>query len=63
MKLLIEDFPYPVDKIRGLLESHVTCECNGRCRISSVGYFYNSSIKDCVFVLPKVILDYHDDDK
>lgn len=63
MKLLIEDFPYPADKIRGLLESHETCEYNGLCRISSVGYFYNPSIKDCVFVLPKVILDYHDDDR
>lgn len=62
MKLLIEDYPYPADKVHGLLGSEEPYETDGLCRIPNVGYFYNPSIKDCVFVLPKVILDYHDEE-
>lgn len=57
MKLLIEDFPYPADKVRGLLGGDGPFETDGISRISKVGYYYNPSIKDCVFILPKVILD------
>ncbi|MCM1152991.1 MAG: LlaJI family restriction endonuclease [Muribaculum sp.] len=63
MKLLIEDFPYPADKVKGLLGGDQPFETDGFCRIRNVGYYYNSSIKDCVFVLPKVILDYNENDK
>lgn len=62
MKLLIEDFPYPADKVRGLLGGEEPYENDGICRIKNVGYFYNPSINDCVFILPKVILDYNDED-
>lgn len=57
MKLLIEDFAYPADKVRGLLGGDEPYETDGFCRIGKVGYFYNPSIRDCVFILPKVILD------
>lgn len=62
MRLLIEDFPYPSDSARELL-----CEGDYRiagdvCRVSKIGYYYNPLIRDCVFILPKVILDYHDND-
>ena len=57
MKLLIENYPYPADKVRGLLGGDEPYETDGICRICKVGYFYNPSIGDCVFVLPKVILD------
>ena len=57
MKLLIEDYPYPADKVRGLLGGEEPYETDGFCRIGKVGYFYNPSIRDCVFILPKVILD------
>lgn len=57
MKLLIEDFPYPAEKVRGLLGGDEPFETDGISRISKVGYYYNPSIKDCVFILPKVILD------
>lgn len=60
MKLLIEDYPYPADKVRGLLGGDEPFETDGVCRIGKVGYYYNPSIKDCVFILPKVILDYHE---
>jgi len=63
MKLLIEDFPYPADKVKGLLGSDQPFETDGFCRIPNVGYYYNSSINDCVFILPKVILDFNKDDK
>lgn len=63
MKLLVEDFPYPADKVKGLLGGDQPFETDGVCRISNVGYYYNPSIKDCVFVLPKVILDFNKDDK
>lgn len=59
MKLLIEDYPYPAEMVRGLLGGDEPFETDGVCRISKVGYYYNPSIKDCVFILPKVILDYH----
>ena len=60
MKLLIEDFPYPADKVRGLLGGDQPYESDGFCRIPNVGYYYNPSIHDCVFILPKVILDYNE---
>lgn len=61
MKLLIEDFPYPAEKVRGLLGGDQPFETEGVCRIHNVGYYYNPSIQDCVFVLPKVILDFKED--
>ena len=63
MKLLIEDYPYPADKVRGLLGGDEPFETDGFCRVGKVGYYYNPSIKDCVFILPKVILDYHESEK
>ncbi|MDE6083687.1 MAG: LlaJI family restriction endonuclease [Muribaculaceae bacterium] len=63
MKLLIEDFPYPAEKVRGLLGGESPYENDGKCRIKNVGYFYNPSINDCVFILPKVILDYNNEDE
>ena len=63
MKLLIEDFPYPADKVSGLLGGDQPYETDGFCRIHNVGYYYNPSIGDCVFILPKVILDFNKDDK
>lgn len=62
MKLLIEDYPYPADKVKGLLGGDEPFETDGFCRISKVGYYYNPSIRDCVFILPKVILDYNEND-
>lgn len=62
MKLLIEDYPYPAEKVRGLLGGDEPFETDGVCRINKVGYYYNPSIKDCVFILPKVILDYNEND-
>lgn len=61
MKLLIEDYPYPAERVRGLLGDIHPHESAGICRISSVGYYYNPSIQDCVFILPKVILDFNED--
>lgn len=61
MKILIEDFPYPANKVNGLLGGDQPFVTDGISRISNVGYYYNPSIKDCVFVLPKVILDYNED--
>ena len=63
MKLLIEDYPYPADRVRGLLGGDEPFETDGFCRVGKVGYHYNPSIKDCVFILPKVILDYHESEK
>lgn len=62
MKLLIEDYPYPASLVQSLVGEEECCETEGVCRIGKVGYFYNPSINDCVFVLPKVILDYHNED-
>jgi len=59
MKLLVEDYPYPADLvmpyITGIAESLVTDEQN--IAVGYVGYCFNKIIDDCVFFLPKVILD------
>ena len=35
MKLLIEDYPYPADKVRGLLGGEEPYGTDGICRISN----------------------------
>lgn len=61
MRILIEDHHYQPDELNLLLEGsdinlkHV--EKDTRLSLDYVGYFYNPKIEDCVFILPKVIVD------
>lgn len=58
MKLLIEDYQYNVKDVVDVLEGLFTLQdIDNKISVSYVGYYYNSKIRDCVFVLPKVLID------
>ena len=58
MKLLIEEYRYNITDVVDVLEGLFTLQdINNKITVSYVGYYYNPIIKDCVFVLPKVLID------
>lgn len=58
MKLLIEGYKYPKEFVtRTLGENNVPLGKDGFVSWNQVGYFYNKQIGDCVFFLPKVLLN------
>jgi len=57
MRILIEEYQYDVSKVRDILYGIDALEnMEGRVSIHYVGYYYNTLLKDCVFILPKVLL-------
>ena len=57
MRILIEDYQYNVTEIKNILQGIDALEnVEGRVSIHYVGYYYNTLLKDCVFILPKVLL-------
>ncbi len=60
MKLLIEEYQYKAKDVVDVLEGLFTLQdVDNKISVSYVGYYYNPKIKDCVFVLPKVLIDEH----
>lgn len=60
MKLLIEEYQYNATDVVDVLEGLFTLQdVDNKISVSYVGYYYNPKIKDCVFVLPKVLIDEH----
>lgn len=62
MKLLIEEYQYNAKDVIDVLEGLFTLQdVDNKISVSYVGYYYNPSekIRDCVFVLPKVLIDEH----
>lgn len=58
MRIIIEEYKYPAEKANDILEGISNLrDINGTISVSYVGYFYNPTLKDCVFVLPKVLLN------
>ena len=58
MKLLIEEYQYNAKDVVDVLDGLFTLQdVDNKISVSYVGYYYNPKIKDCVFVLPKVLLD------
>lgn len=60
MKLLLEEYKYPVELVREVLQgvgSDALQDIEGDVSLSYVGYFYNPQLRDCVFILPKVLMD------
>lgn len=53
MKLLIEDFEYNTPAIKDFLKGFEL----HKGKVPFVGYLYSKALEDCVFFLPKVILD------
>ena len=57
MRILIEEYQYDVVKVKDVLYGIDALEnVEGKVSIHYVGYFYNTLLKDCVFILPKVLL-------
>lgn len=57
MRILIEEYQYEVADVRDILQGLDALEnVEGKVSVHYVGYFYNVSLGDCVFVLPKVLL-------
>lgn len=58
MRILIEEHQYPADAVHKVLDGITTLRnVNGMISVNYVGYFYNPTLKDCVFILPKVLLE------
>ena len=57
MRILIEEYQYDVSRVKDVLHGIDALEnIEGRVSIHYVGYFYNTRLADCVFILPKVLL-------
>ena len=57
MRILIEEYQYDVSKVRDVLYGiDALVNVEGRVSIHYVGYYYNTLLKDSVFILPKVLL-------
>lgn len=58
MKILIEEHKYSASLVKETLEGLTSFRDNeGSVSIEYVGYYYNPALNDCVFILPKVLLD------
>ena len=58
MKLLIEEYQYKAKDVVDVLDGLFTLQdVDSKISVSYVGYYYNPKIKDCVLILPKVLLD------
>lgn len=57
MRILIEEYQYNVADVKDILHGIDALEnVEGKVSINYVGYYYNILLKDCVFILPKVLL-------
>lgn len=58
MKLIVEGYPYEPQKVEKVLQGiEAPKSKDGLVRNGYVGYFYNKQIDDCVFFLPKVVIN------
>ena len=57
MKIFVEGHSYAPDVVKDCLWGSAFKDIHGRVCINYVGYYYNPRIEDCVFILPKVLLD------
>ncbi|MGM9694289.1 MAG: restriction endonuclease [Alloprevotella sp.] len=57
MRILVEEHKYQVEDVKDILHGIDALEnVEGFVSIHYVGYYYNTLLKDCVFILPKVLL-------
>lgn len=58
MKLIIEEHLYDAALVRETLHGIDALEnLSGKVSVNYVGYYYNPYVNDCVFILPKVLLE------
>ena len=61
MKLILEGYPYPSGVLDDVLKGFELLENKaGKVALDYVGYCFCQEIRDCVFFLPKVLLDEND---
>ncbi|MDO4756800.1 MAG: restriction endonuclease [Parabacteroides sp.] len=61
MRILIEEHKYAAQDVKDILHGIDALESvEGFVSLNYVGYFYNTQLKDCVFILPKVLLEDND---
>ena len=61
MRVLIEEYKYKAADVKDILHSiNVLEDIEGFVSLNYVGYFYNTELRDCVFILPKVFLETRD---
>lgn len=59
MRILVEEYQYDVSKVKNILQGIDALEnVEGKVSIHYVGYYYctHPDVRDCVFILPKVLL-------
>ncbi|WP_407402347.1 restriction endonuclease [Sodaliphilus sp.] len=64
MRIIIEEYKYAAADVKDVLKGIDALEnVEGYVSVNYVGYFYNTdeSVRDCVFILPKVLLEVGDD--
>ena len=53
MRILIEEHQYQAEQIRDVLHGiDAMQDIDGNVSINYVGYYYNTQLNDCVFILP-----------
>lgn len=58
MRILIEEHQYKAEVVKEVLDGIDALEnVEGLVSLNYVGYFYNTRLEDCVFILPKVLLE------
>ena len=60
MRIIIEEYKYAAADIKDVLKGIDALEnVEGYVSVNYVGYFYNTDekVRDCVFILPKVLLE------
>ena len=57
MYILFEEHQYESSKVENILKDiYVLQDVDKKVSVQYVGYFYNPQLRDCVFILPKVLL-------
>ncbi len=58
MRVIIEGYNYRADAVRSILHELSPLESvEGAVSVGYVGYYYNPQLQDCVFILPKVLVN------
>ena len=57
MKILIEGYQYQEADVKHILKGFEPYTMNGKTKIDYVGYFFSKEIGDCIFFLPKVLMN------
>ena len=61
MYILFEEHQYESSKVEKVLKDiYVLQDVDKKVSVQYVGYFYNPHLRDCVFILPKVLMDEND---